>query len=336
MKKALILLLSLAIISVSCKHKNRFKVDTSDIKVDLRIIPFHKEFFAVQPDSIYKYIPKWQKEYGQFWEVYNYAILGLGSPESADYIKNLKNFRDYCTSLSIMQDVEKVFPEGDNFIEKKLTDAFAHYKYYFPDKTIPKIYTTITGFNVSVYTGNDFVGISLEKYLGKDYPLYKELMFDRYKRARMTKDMLPVDVMRAWAVAEFPYNDSVNNLLTNMIYQGRIQYFLKAMMPDAPDTLLWAYTPEQLKWAQAYEKNIWDYLIDKKLLFSSKNIDIKTFTGDAAFTTPFHKNSAPKAGTWVGYKIVEAFMDNNPDITLAQLMNITDYMQIYNLSYYEP
>jgi uncharacterized protein YjaZ len=77
-------------------------------------------------------------------------------------------------------------------------------------------------------------------------------------------------------------------------------------------------------------------LVERKLLFSQRTLDIKTFTGDAPFTTPFHRNSAPRSGTFIGYKIVRAYMKNHPDVTLEQLMKMTDYIEIYNESYYEP
>ncbi len=322
-------------LGLGCR-RNPFDVDVSHVKVDLDIVRFDREFCQIRPDSIYVYLPRWQQEYGYFWQVYSQALLGLGKPESYDYLVRLKGFFDYCHQYGIDRDVQKAFPPDDEFLTQKLTDAFRHYRYYFPGRRIPRIFTVISGFNVSVFTGDGFVGISLDKYLGSDYVLYPNLGFEKYKRRRMTRGMIPVDVMRAWAVAEFPFNDSVNNVLANMVYEGRLQYFLDAMLPGYPDTLKWGYTELQWKWANAYEKNIWDYLVEKNVLFSQRALDIKTFTGDGPFTTPFHHNSAPRAGTFIGYRIVQAFMKNHPDVTLGQLMEMKDYIRIYNESYYEP
>jgi len=108
------------------------------------------------------------------------------------------------------------------------------------------------------------------------------------------------------------------------------------MLPEVADTLKWGYTALQWGWANDYENKIWDYMVAQKVLFSSNAMDIKTYTGEAPFTTPFQNNSAPRAGTFIGYKIVESYMKNNKDVGIQQLMKDDDYMKIYNLSYYEP
>ena len=331
----IIIILSVVFILSTC-HRNPLDVDVSRVKVDLQVVRFDREFCSIDPDSIYRYFPQWQEHYGQFWQVYSQPLIGLGSPESYNFLVRTRAFFDYCHQYGIERDVQKVFPPDDDFIHRTLTDAFRHYKYYFPDRPVPRIFTVISGFNVSVFTGDDFIGISLDKYLGADYPLYSQLGFERYKRRRMVKQMIPVDVMRAWAVAEFPFNDSVNNVLANMIYEGRLQYFIDAMLPDYPDTLKWGYTRLQWKWVNAYEKNIWNYLVDRNVLFSQRTLDIRTFTGDGPFTTPFHRNSAPRAGTFIGYRIVQAFMKEHKDVSLSELMQMRDYIRIYNESYYEP
>ena len=334
MRKIFFVLLSAVLLLTSC-HRNRFDINVSKVKLNLRIVRFDREFCNISPDSVYSYLPRWQK-YGYFWQVYSQQLLGLGNPNEITFVQRLDAFFDYCRKYHIYRDVQRAFPPGDKFLSRSLTDAFKHYKYYFPDRTIPTVYTSITGFNVSVYTAEDFVGLSLEKYLGKDYPLYANLGFELYKRRRMIKPMIPVDVMRAWAVSEFPFNDSVDNLMANMIYEGRLQYFLDAMLPDYPDTLKWGYTEQQWKWVKTYEKKIWQYLVEHNLLFSQRTLDIKTFVGDGPFTVPFHRNSAPRAGTYIGYRIVQSYMRRHPSVTLQELMQITDYMQIYNESYYEP
>lgn len=276
-----------------------------------------------------------QKNYGDFVDIYFVQLLGLGTPEQKDFYSNLQDFFYYCDQISLTQDVWDVFPPEDDYIEKSLTDAFKHFKYYWPKVKIPKIYTEISGFNVSVFPSDDFIGISLDKYLGKNYKPYKA-MFDEYLRRRMEKKFLPIDVMKAYAkFVAFPFNDSVNTVMTNMIYKGRIQYFLDAMFPETEDTLKWGYTYMQWGWANEYEKKIWDYMVDQKVLFSTKSLDIKTYTAEAPFTTPFKNKSAPRSGTFIGYKIVQSYMKNNK-ISLQELMSITDYMKIYNNSNYMP
>ncbi len=328
----------MVLFSVSCKkEKDRvWNADTKNITLKLNVKRYELELFSVPIDTLYKELPRLEKEYGDFFKLYNTQIIGIGMPNERQFYTGLRNFIEYCNTLDLYDKVLEVFPKNDRFIENSLTEPFKRYKYFFPDKPIPDIYTCISGFQVSVFTAEGYVGISLDKYLGADYEIYPQ-MFEKYLYRRMHKEMLPVDVMRAWLIAEFPYSDTKNrNLLTHMIYQGRIQYVLDALLPDTPDTLKWGYTYPQWGWMNMYEKNVWDYLVDKKLLFSQKRTDIKIFTDEAPFTTVFHSNSAPRSGTFIGYKIVKSFMNHHPEISLYDLMKMDDYMEIYNQSFYKP
>lgn len=335
MKKIIYLfILLLAIININCSN-NEFSIDVSEVNLELDIYRFDETLFMTEPQDFFYEIPKIQENYGDFFDIYNMQIIGIGRPEQKDYYNKLTEFLDYCEQVQLYDSVMNLFPENSSFLIDELTNAFKHYKYYFGDAPIPKIITCISGFNLSVFTGADFIGISLDKYLGSNYELYNK-MFEQYLSRRMNKNMVASDVMRAWSIAEFPYNDSVNTVLTNSIYQGRIQYFLDAMLPNTNDTLKWGYSEANWGWVNSYEQNIWDYLVDQKLLFSHETMTIKTYTDEAPFTTPFGNDSAPKAGNFIGYKIVKAYMENNENITLKQLMNERDYMKIYNNSYYQP
>jgi len=341
MNKLLIVLFCVSVLFYSCKT-NEFKVDVSNIKVDLNFERFDKELFQINTDSIYTYLPGLQQKYGVFLDLYFYKIIGVGSPNEIDFIPNLKEFKNYCESSGITKYVNNTFPTTDT-LKNELTGAFKHYKYYFPDRYVPKIFVCVSAVGLSVFTTDSIIGISLDKYLGADCMIYNQLGQDKYIQAKMDKNMAVVDCMRAWCMGEFPINDSINTLLSNMIYEGRIQYFLDATLPEINDTLKWGYSYQQYRWAEKFEKNIWDYLVETKpesedntILFSNKTLDIKTFTGEAPFTTPFHNISAPRAATYVGYKIVQSFMKNNENYTLADLMKITDYNQIYSASKYNP
>ena len=43
-----------------------------------------------------------------------------------------------------------------------------------PGIDIPEIYTQIGAFNQSIIVNRNAIGISLDKYLGSEYPLYKK------------------------------------------------------------------------------------------------------------------------------------------------------------------
>jgi len=224
-----------------------------------------------------------------------------------------------------------------SYVENDLTQAFKHYNYYFPDKYIPKIYTFYSAFGYSMMTSDSLIGIGLDKYLGpKHFGLYDKAGWSKYQQKRMTKEMIAIDALKAQAVADFPYVQNKATLLENMIYEGKLHYYINCMLPNKEDSLKWRYTTKQMKWAEGNQNNIWSYLAENKLLFTTDKLEIKKFVGDAPFTNPFSNKSAPRAGTYVGYKIVEAYMDNNPNISLNDLMLNTDSRKILTLSKYNP
>ena len=308
-------------------------MDVSKIDVQINIKRLDKDLFANYPDT--PSVQKLKEEYGQFLTLYSMGVIGIFNPDDARYKNALMQFQKYCFDYQLPQKIDSIFPDLNN-LTGKLTDAFKHYKYYFPEKKIPKIYTYISAFNQSVVIDEGILGIGLDKYLGRNCAYYKQLGWDAYKIRRMEKNMMPVDVMRALAIMEFPYKDSSDNLLNQMIHEGKIQYFLDAMLPQTPDTLKFGYTEAQWEWANYNEDKMWAYMVESETLFSTDHMTIRKFIGDAPFTQVFHNNSCPRAGVFLGWKIVSKYMDKHPKITLAQLMTDTDYQGILNAASYRP
>jgi hypothetical protein len=312
---------------------NKFDVDTSKVNIDLNIRRLDKDLMANYPDTpdVYNLI----KKYDGFLELYSEQIIQLGPVNQRDYSANLLDFNKYCQEYSIPAQVDAVF--GDlSELKLQLTNAFKYFKYYFPEKKIPEIYTYLSNFSHSIAIDEGIIGIGLDKYLGTNCEMYGKLGIDNYKIQKMHKHMLPVDCMRAIAENEFPYHDSANSLVNQMVHEGKIQYFIDAVLPFTPDTLKFGYTSLQLEWAQYNEQKMWAYLIEKELLFSTDELTIRKMISDGPFTTLFANNSAPRAGAFIGWKIIKQYMEENPGVRLQQLMQNNDYQGILNSAAYKP
>ena len=235
-----------------------------------------------------------------------------------------------------MDDVQKQFPDL-NSLESIMAQGAKHFKYYFPNDTLPKLYTVVSGFQESMFPTEGIIAVSLDKYLGNTYPHYESLGIEVYKRRRMIPEMIPADYFRCIAMLNYPKDENAAfNILNEMIYEGRIQYFLNCMLPETPDSTRWGSTDFQYRWAEYYEEEIWDYLVDKKMLFDTNPIAVRNFTGEGPFTNAFGNNSAPGCASYCGYRIVCSYMRHNPDVTLKDLMKIKDMNQIYNKARYNP
>ncbi len=321
----------------ACNNDNKFKIDTSDIQVDIKTKRFEKDLFQFKLDSADFYIDLYRNKYGDFFKFYNYQILKTGSSENINYPENLDMFIRYWEVEQIPHILDSAFADFDTEQLPEIKKAFQHYRYYFPEDTIPELYTFFSSFDYSVVTLDGIIGLGLDKYLGEKFHyLYDKVGWSSYQKRRMVKEMIPADIMHALAVADYPYEEENDNMLKRIIYEGKIQYFLNCMLPETPDTLKWRYTKKQLAWAKKYEKNIWSYIAQKKLLFSSDNNEIRKMTGDAPYTSAFTDASAPRAGTYVGYKIVEKYMENNKSLHLKDLMLEKDARKILQEAKYNP
>ncbi|MBI5217841.1 MAG: hypothetical protein HY958_02800 [Bacteroidia bacterium] len=328
------LILILSVFFAGCKS-NTFDIDVSNIKAEVKIHRFEKDLFAIKLDSIADYVPKLSKKYGAFFDLYSNKIITIGSPYQRSYPEYLKGFITDYTINEVYRKCNEVFPDVDE-LEKKLTMAFKHYKYYFPNKTVPAIYTYISGFNQSVVTAENILGIGLDKYLGKNCDFYKRLVLPMYIRVKMHKAKIPSDCMVAWAQAEFPFSAESDNLINTIIYQGKVMYFADAMLPTEHDTLKMGFTEKQLKWCEKNESEMWTYLVEKKQLFINDFLSIKKYTDEGPFTSGFTQKSPGRACVWLGRQIVCAYMKNNPNVTIAELMNDNDYQKILAKAKYKP
>ena len=84
------------------------------------------------------------------------------------------------------------------------------------------------------------------------------------------------------------------------------------------------------------EKSIWAFLIENKLLFNTDKFTINKYILEGPFTTDFGRETPARAAVWIGYRITEAFMTKNPEVSLQQLMEMRDYLKILNQSGYNP
>ena len=124
-----------------------------------------------------------------------------------------------------------------------------------------------------------------------------------------------------------------------MVYYGKIHYLISSMLPNYNSHVVMGYTKDKMQWCIRNEANIWAYFVENKLLFSSDRQNKMRFIEDAPFSkfyTSFDRESPGRIGQWVGMKIVEAYMNFHPDLTLTDLIKETDAQKILRESRYKP
>jgi hypothetical protein len=335
---ALLIFTAVLIVTNSCR-KNHYKVNTSSIDVHIEIQRLENDLFSRNPEDIAAAIPELEDRYGGFLQLFSY-VINIGETTDPAFAENLTSFSTDRQNNEVYEYTMKIFPDVGT-IERGLAGAFRHYLYYFPGSPVPSVYTCITGFNNSIITvtGDSILGISLDRYLGADCEYYPQLGIYSYLSARMTPENIFPDCMYGWALSKWEFDSAGyanDNVLSEIIHQGKLKYFEKCMLPDETDELIFGFTADQMKFCRNNEQQMWQYLVEHDLLFKTDQFEIRKLTGEAPFTAYFTNESPGRAAVWIGFRIIESFMMRNQNVELRELMTMNDVQFILEKSRYRP
>ncbi len=330
----LILVLSLILLSISCRNHNRFSIDTNKNRVNVTIHRFDKDLLTIDTLHFNEGIDSLYHRYPEFLPIFTSEVLDTNYRDTVA-VRNL--FHKFLTDTAFMAVNKKTLKTFDDIsdIQKKVSDAFTYIHYYFPEVKLPDVYFYVSGFNRSIMMNSKMIGIGTDYYLGSDYPIYKSLTYS-YMLENMQPKFLPTDLVSATLFRMFRMNSSEYRLLDNMLFRGKVLYLMSVFMPDELPEAIIGYSTEQLKWSKTNEKQIWGAIIDQKHLFSTDVMLIKKYMNDAPFTAPISQESPGRLGTWIGMQIVESYMRKNTNLTLRDLMNENNYQKMLELSDYRP
>lgn len=324
-------------LTIVCCRRNQYKVNTSKISADIKIKRLETDLFTPDPSVIPAEIPLLKEKYGGFLQLFSYVINAgdISGPEFSDV---LVSFVTDKLNNEVYESVMEQYPDV-SAIEEELEDAFRHYLWYFPERNIPEVITCITGFNNSIIAGDSSIGISLDRYLGRNCKYYPRLEIYRYIAARMNNYNIVPDCIYSWGATEWDFDVmkyQTDNVLTRIIHEGKLRYFEKCMLPELNDTILFGYTADQMKFCRNNEQQMWQYLIEHDLLFSTDQFTIRKLTGEAPFTSFFTNESPGRAAVWLGFRIIESYMMKNRDIKPGDLMKNSDIQGILEKARYNP
>jgi len=320
----------------SCKQSN--KPDVEDIKLEIKVERFDRDLFAGKQKGIPETDQLLQKKYPFFYDDYVHRMVGDPSYSNEEILTTLYKDQAF-TDLS--HDADSVFKNMAP-IEKDLTQTFKYIKYYYPEAKVPKFIAFISGFSVQTPIGDDYMGIGLDMFLGKDSRFYKAIVksVPQYLSRRFSPEYVVPRITETYAREElFPQKDENHSMLAKMIENGKILYFMDQVLDEKmSDAVKIGYTEKQLGWCKSFEGDIWAYFMENNLLFETDYQKIQMYLSEAPFTPGLgEKNeSAPKLGIWTGWQIVRKYMKENSDVTLQQLMAEQDAQKILNGAKYKP
>ncbi len=306
--------------------------------VPIHVIRFEQDLFdksaVTKPDHFYKM----QEKYGVFYNSYAQDILSISEDESAEAFQpSLSQFIGHPSILQLKHEVDSVFPDV-NEIEAGLSEAMTNYKAEFLENRIPSFVTFISEFGFVNVSYDSIIGIGLDMFLGEKYPLYPALEFPTFMIAKLRKEYIVPNTIKALAIGKFEGQLKDKRFLAMMLFEGKVRYFMKQLLPKLSDTLVFGYSQKQLEWAQKNEAMVWVHLVENKMLFNVEPNQYMRYFNDGPFTiaTGVPQESAPAIGVFSGYKIIEKYMNENSRVSLKELMLNANWDEILKASNYRP
>ncbi|MCR4852583.1 MAG: gliding motility protein GldB [Prevotella sp.] len=132
-------------------------------------------------------------------------VLKLGTVNDHEINNRFLAFFQNPKLQTIISDAEAQYANMDD-INQQLQQAFKKLCEQVPGFPIPEIYSQITALDQSIIIGDGTVGISLDKYLGQDYELYKEYYNDQQRVSMNRKNIVP-DCISFYLISLYPMHD---------------------------------------------------------------------------------------------------------------------------------
>ena len=311
-----------------------FSCTTNKGKLNLKINRFEQVLFSINEENIEGIAVKLTENFGTFNEVFASQIMQKGNLTDEQYSHNLLAFTQHKDMREAYDSVALLFTDFTIF-EQELEFAFWHFSDYFPSYPTPEITTFFGGFNYGVVTYDDNIAIGLENFLGENSKYYQLLGNPEYLRFQKQKKFISSNVMEVWLNEYFQQYLGGRDLLSQLIYKGKIMYCIDKMLPELLIEDKFRFTSEQMNWVEENEASIWKYIVHEDLLFSKDEQQFRTFVDYAPFAKGMPPQAPGRVAYYIGYKMVNEYMDNN-EIDVEDLMYLTDSRKFLQQSKYKP
>lgn len=334
-----LLTLIVSLLFVNCNKNNKI-LDLSSTDLEIDINRYENKFFALDTNNLISSLQELRKEDSAFFDFYTIQMMRFGriTDTVSPVILSIDEFLTNKNVLELRDTVSHTFSDTEP-LKAELTEALKYFKHYFPNKQIPEIRTVISEFGYNaVSLDSTYLVFGLDMYLGKDFKYYGSFDFPNYVIKRFEKEYMVPNAMEVIYKQYFEGSELSNTkaLVYAMIEKGKKLYFLESMMPEKEKNIIIGYTPEQLIWCEDSEADIWAFYNEKDLFYTKNYMEHKKHVDDGPKTAGMPKGAPGNVGSWVGWQIVNQYMENaEGKVSLPQLLN-TDAETIMNKSKYKP
>lgn len=278
-------------------------------------------------------------------ELYNPKISLENFKQKYPWFQGSVSDEDFALRRTDSAEIQ-VYKEAITKIDQKklsaeLADLFSHIQHYFPKFKQPKVYlysSALQGIKDPIFfqTEENLLFIDVTGFMGENNPYYKGL--EQYLQRSMNPVNIVPKASQIFAENFVPYSRNNQKFLDQIVYQGKLMTLQDAFLPNFPDYLKINYTQQQYDWAKANEVNIWDYFVEKNLLYSDDPKLVDRFIMPAPFSkfyAEIDNESSPQIGIFTGWQICRKFFEKNTETKLQEFLNM-NATDIFSKSEYKP
>ena len=266
-----------------------------------------------------------------------YRVFLSGDLNNLDAVQYLKDFATDPFGITLYENVKAFFSDLKH-IEPVVEDVFAHFHYYYPEIELPKkAFTCITGVHPDeppVQIIDDQLVISLDWYLD-DEELYDQIGMPRYMSLRRNVSTLAKEVAEQLYMHYLYEWRKQGQIVGEMVFYGRRDFFVEAMCPELPDSVLLGYSSKQWQWAVENEGQVWADIVGNRRLYDAGLDAYMMFFGDGPFTQAYSNDAPSRLGEFFGLNISRSYFSNN-EVSLQDLMQRKDLQNVFQDSGYKP
>lgn len=320
-----LLLLLVVTLFASCEMGTGRATDQKDKGIS--VFRYDKLLGEYVRSNSFSAMQKLNMDYRQPTKILIEDVLSIGTVKDDTITQKLQAFYSDTTLLRLLNDVSVYYSNMED-IEKGLTKGFRKLKKEVPETTVPFIYSQISAFNESIVLVDTLMAISLDKYMGEDYPLYKRFYYD-YQCRSMRRDRIVPDCFTFYLINQYglEYNEGTC-LLDVMIHYGKINYVVQKLLEYDNIGDMMGYSEEENRWCKAHAKQIWNYMMENDHVHARDPMMMRRYMKPAPATDLFGGSAPALIGTWMGAQIVSSYMKRNKETKLKDLLEMTDYHHI--------
>lgn len=339
-------LLFFIVLEFNCSNDREKAPNVSNISVHLNIHHFADELFQMDTLQLKEGLNRINDQYPELAKLYFNRIMGIEMDvDSLDtaYVAIVKQMLQDTFLREVYHKSKIVFPDHKP-LESDLIQTCKYLKYYFPERSQPDFVTLISGYGVGNFiyqekNKKDVLGIGLDFFLG-DQVNYKLVdpqnpAFSDYLNRTFNKDHL---LKKTWQVyvEDMLGPETGNQFLDYIIYNGKKLFILSKLIPQIQDSVLFEYPLQKLNWCNENKVGIWTYFLSERLLYSTESLKFNKYINPSPNSPGMPSEAPGQTGAYIGYYIIKEFMKRHPQLSMEELIQLSDSQKILEDSKFKP